>query len=110
SWRLYTGEGTGGKYLWDIEDISDLTKLAAFWEKEREQMFTYLDSLPENALAEVVELSPTFRVPRWQIFLHLVNHSTHHRAELNQYLTQCGHPLSEEELNFIRFGVETGEK
>lgn len=110
SWRLYTGEGTGGNYLWDVEDISDLIALAAFWEREREQMLTYLDSLSEDVLAEVVELSPTFRVPRWQIFLHLVNHSTHHRAELNQYLTQCGHPISEEELNFIRFGVETGEK
>ncbi|MCB9150609.1 MAG: DinB family protein [Caldilineaceae bacterium] len=110
SWRLYTGEGTGGKYLWDVEDISDLTKLAAFWVRERERMLTYLDALSEDALAEVAELSPTFRVPRWQIFLHLVNHSTHHRSELSQYLTQCGSTVTEGEIEFIRFGVETAEK
>ena len=85
-------------------------QLAVFWAGEREQMLTYLDSLSEDDLAKVVEFSPTFRVPRWQIFLHLVNHSTHHRSELNQYLTPCGHPVPEEELSFIRFGEETGEK
>ena len=104
SWRLYTGEGTGGKYLWDVEDISDLTKLAEFWTKERACMLTYIDSLSEDALAEVVELSPTFRAPRWQIFLHLANHSTHHRSELSHYLAQCGSPVAEETIELIRFG------
>lgn len=107
SWRLYADGGTGGKYLWEAEDISDLTKLAAFWAAERERMRAYLDSLSEATLAEIVELSPTLSVPRWQILLHLVNHSTHHRSELGQYLTECGHPVSEEEMNFIGFAVQT---
>lgn len=110
SWRLYTGEGTGGKYLWDVEDVSDLAKLAAFWGRERERMLRYLDALSEDALAEVIELSPTFQVPRWQIFLHLVNHSTHHRSELSRYLTECGSPVTEGEIEFIRFGMDIGEK
>ena len=105
SWRLYADGGTGDKYLWDVEDISDLTKLAQVWGAEREQMLAYIDTLSEEDLAEIVELSPTFRVPRWQIFVHLVNHSTHHRSELSQYLAQCGHPVSEEALNFIKFPV-----
>ena len=103
SWRLYAGEGTDGKYLWDVEDIADLTKLAAFWTAERTRMLAYLDSLTDEELAATVELSSTFRVPRWQIFLHLVNHSTHHRSELGAYLAQCGHPVAEETMNFIRF-------
>lgn len=109
SWRLYAAGGaggTGGKYLWEVEDISDFEKLAAFWQAERAQMLAYLDSLSEADLVEMVELSPSLTVPRWQIFLHLINHSTHHRSELGQYLTQCGHPISEEETNFIQFDVQ----
>lgn len=106
-WRLYTGEGTGGKFLWDVEDVSDLTQLARFWGKEREQMLAYIDSLSERALAETVELSSTFQVPRWQIFLHIVNHSTHHRSELSQYLEACGHPVAESDLGFLNFVMRT---
>lgn len=103
SWRLNIDGGTDGKYLWDVEDISDLSKLEGFWIDECKRMLTYIDSLSEEALVETIELSPSFRVPRWQIFLHIVNHSTHHRSELSQYLAQCGHPVADGEVEFIRF-------
>jgi uncharacterized damage-inducible protein DinB len=89
-----------------VEDVSDLTKLGEFWLEERKRMLAYIDSLSAEALAETIELSRTFRVPRWQILLHIVNHSTHHRSELSHYLAQCGHSVSEEEMNFIRFDVQ----
>ncbi|MEZ4664858.1 MAG: DinB family protein [Caldilineaceae bacterium] len=103
SWRLYTDGGADGKFLWDVEDISDLTKLADFWSAERARMLAYLDAMSEEALAEKLELSPSFSAPRWQVFLHIVNHSSHHRSELYQYLAQCGHAVPEEETEFIRF-------
>ncbi|MEZ4859873.1 MAG: hypothetical protein R3C14_01125 [Caldilineaceae bacterium] len=69
-----------------------------------------VDTLSEEALAETIDVgtaqggSPRY-VRRWQIFLHLVNHSTHQRSELSRYLEACGHPVAERDLDFLNFVV-----
>jgi uncharacterized damage-inducible protein DinB len=39
----------------------------------------------------------------WQILLHVVNHSTHHRSELIRYLEDYGHPIDEQYTDFGSF-------
>lgn len=112
SWRLFASGGAGQAYLWEVEDISDLEKLTQVWMAEAQRVPAYVDTLSEDAVAETIDVgtaqggAPRY-VQRWQIFLHLVNHSTHHRSELSHYLEACGQPVAERDLGFLNFVVRT---
>jgi uncharacterized damage-inducible protein DinB len=108
SWRMFTQGNPGGKYLWEVEDIPNLPAIQRFWSSELEQVLGYLRSLEEEDLNKEIDYgSAQGGTPHyckvWQILLHIVNHSTHHRSELNSYLDICGHPINEQELDYISF-------
>jgi uncharacterized damage-inducible protein DinB len=115
SWRLFASGVPGQQYLWEIEDISDLPALRRFWSAERDRMLDYVRSLSEVDLKRAVDYGTAQGgEPRyskvWQILLHVVNHSTHHRSELSRYLEDCGHPIDERDLGFINFVARTDSK
>ena len=108
SWRLFASGGAGQQYLWEVEDISDLGALQRFWSAERHRMLDYVRSLSEADLEQAVDYGTAQggepqHAKVWQILLHVVNHSTHHRTELSRYLKDCGHPIDEQDLDFGSF-------
>jgi len=106
--RLFASGGAGQQYLWEVEDISDLVALQRFWSAERQRMLDYVRSLSEADLEQAVDYGtaqggePQY-ANVWQILLHVVNHSTHHRTELSRYLNDCGHPIDEQDLDCGNF-------
>jgi uncharacterized damage-inducible protein DinB len=108
SWRLFARGEAGQKYLWEVEQIPDLPAVRRFWVAERTRMLEYVSSLSEADLDRAVDYGTAQGgQPRyskvWQILLHVVNHSTHHRSELSRYLEDCGHPVDERDLDFGSF-------
>jgi uncharacterized damage-inducible protein DinB len=75
---------------------------------ERERMLTYARSLSGADLERVIDFGTAQggapkRATVWQILLHIVNHSTHHRSELCRCLEAAGHPIDEAEIDYITF-------
>ena len=92
--------------LWDVEDLSDLEKVRAFWQRDEATMRAYLESLDDDAVnAEIDYGSAQGRAAQskklWQIVMHIINHGTHHRSELARYFTDCGH--SPGDIDFMDF-------
>ena len=82
------------------------TRAAAFalWEEKSRALEDYVAGLDEEALQRV---PPGMAGPVWQVLLHLVNHSTDHRASVlralsrprGTYLRPGFHPLAVAELS-----------
>ncbi|MFN8444765.1 MAG: DinB family protein [Caldilineaceae bacterium] len=109
SWRLMAQRVLATELLWNLEDLSDLEKLKAFWRLEQETMVAYVRSMDEATINSNVEFgTPQGRPPQsaklWQIVVHLAVHGTHHRSELARYFTDCGH--SPGDINFMDFLFE----
>jgi len=108
SWRLFARGEAGQKYLWEVEDIPDLPAIRLVWMAERVRMLDYVRSLSEAELERVADYGtaqggqPHYSKV-WQILLHVVNHSTHHRSELGRFLEDCGHPINEQDVDFTSF-------
>ena len=45
-----------------------------------------------------------YALPRWQVLLHSVNHSTHHRSEVAALLTELRH--SPDSTDLLEFYLE----
>lgn len=108
SYRLYVRGEPGQKYLWEVEDIPDLPAIRRFWTAERDRMLDYVRSLSKVDLEQAIEFGAVHDEGSesstvWQILLHVVNHSTHHRSELSRYLEDCGYPVAEKHLDFHSF-------
>ena len=98
-WRLIAGGESAQSFLWEVEDLSDLTGIRRSWSAEYRRMLDFIHSLS----AADLQRRPNDSLTVWQILMHIVNHSTHHRSELSRYLEECGHPIPEEELDFGTF-------
>jgi uncharacterized damage-inducible protein DinB len=77
------------------EDAS-IAELRADWEALLPRRDEYLCSLTEDRLSAplhyVTRAGDTFDLPLWQFMLQMVNHGTHHRAEVCDMLTRVGTP------------------
>ena len=112
SWRLFASGGATQQYVWEVEELPDLPALRRFWSAEGERMLAYVRSLSEADLAQIVDFGtaqggqPRYATV-WNILLHVVNHSTHHRSELNRLLAALGHPIAEQDLDYLSFSIQT---
>jgi uncharacterized damage-inducible protein DinB len=91
-----------------IDDGADLPTLrqafAALHAAQRE----YLEGLPPESVDESCSYVDTRGQaqsrPLWESLLHVVNHGTHHRAEIALVLTSFGKPPRQ--LDYIFFEIE----
>ena len=111
SWRMFASGGEGTKYLWEVEDVSDLLAIRRFWRQERGRMLAYINGLAEADLEHDVDYGTAQGgkprlAKRWHILMHIVNHGTHHRSELNHYLSEHGYPVEDLSLlDFVRLPI-----
>ncbi len=85
------------------DEFPDLPSLLQRWHKQEEAMRAFISRLSEAELAEsfryVTTKGKAFEMPRWELLMQLVNHSTAHRAEAAMLLTHLGQ--SPGDLDFI---------
>jgi uncharacterized damage-inducible protein DinB len=85
-----------------FEDYGTRAAAKSKWDELRTEAMAYVNSLSEADLDAVVRWElPTRELiadnPRWEILLHVANHSTDHRAQILAMLNQ-------------HFGIETPEQ
>lgn len=104
-WRL--GSQTGRLPVAPLTqaDFPDLRSLRRRWKDEDGALAAYLGSLNETQCQGRVEYrwprAQPRRRPLWQIIVHIVNHGTHHRAEVGRALAGLGH--SPGDMDFLHF-------
>lgn len=94
SWRLACQSGEMPGEQMRADQFADVGGLRAWWVEEDAKLIDYVQSLSNEALGHVV----TYQWPRarprtkilWHILVHIVNHGTHHRSEIGQYLGTLG--------------------
>jgi uncharacterized damage-inducible protein DinB len=66
------------------------------WEKQERDLRAFLAAQNEQSLVQVVAYKNTkgedFELPLYQMMAHVVNHATHHRAEIAEMLAQIEVP------------------
>ncbi len=85
-----------------FDDYSSLIETKSKWNEAKIEFLDYVNSLDQAHLYEVIPYEITGRGisaknHRWEILLHLVNHSTDHRAQILTLLNQ-------------QFNIETQEQ
>jgi uncharacterized damage-inducible protein DinB len=94
-------------------DFSDMAEVAIRWRTVERGRSELLEGLSEPDLDREVEyLSVTWGVeehfPLWETMLHLVNHTTHHRADACTALTALGcPPASVDLIDYLRAGRDS---
>ena len=79
------------------EDYPDRASVRAFWDVTAKDVAEYAETLTEGALNENPVDIPS---PRWQVFLHIINHGTDHRSTVLQRLHEFGAPTFDQDLIF----------
>lgn len=113
SWRRVVRGEPAQQLLWEVEDVSDVPSLRRFLAGEHTRTLAYLSALTDDALDRDVVLGSapdqTARTVKvWQILLHHLNHSTHHRVELSRRLAELGQPVDEHDLDYLDFALQSG--
>ena len=85
----------------DPRDFSTLAVIRDHWGGVEREMREFVARQTEDTLAAPVSYAnfrgETFRVPLWQMLMHVPNHETHHRGELAAMfaLMNVAHPEEE---------------
>lgn len=88
----------------DPADFPDLAALQAAWEKVERATGAFVTGLNDEDVTRVyTQALPNgtdFRMPLWQMMLHVANHGTQHRSEVAAMLTGFGHSPGNLDLLF----------
>lgn len=94
----YYTRWTGGSWPreWRPAGAVSIAELRGHWTEERRKIDAYVNDLKPDRLADVIRYTTrsgeAYELPIWQLMLQMVNHGTHHRAELADMLTRVGSP------------------
>lgn len=92
----YYSRATGLGQTQRPAELEKIEEIRALWEEHHAKMEQLLRQLTPERSAEIVRYSTrtgeTYELPLWQVLLQMVNHGTHHRAELADMLTRVGCP------------------
>lgn len=85
-------QGEQGRTLLKAGDFPDWAAAAERWNSFRSQRESFLDSLPEEKLQEVISYKDTHGNPYslevWKQMLHVTHHSSFHRGQIVTMLRQ----------------------
>jgi uncharacterized damage-inducible protein DinB len=96
-WRYKCETGVQMAVLGDerLADFPTLEAVLSYWNEVNQRMQAYLHRLHDEDLNQTVALrnrdGEVFERILWQPFLHVITHSTQHRAEVAEALTQLGY-------------------
>jgi uncharacterized damage-inducible protein DinB len=97
----------------DKAEYPSLTVLKARWSQLEAETRAFIDQQTDRSLQSAITYTnfrgETFRVPLWQMLVHIINHETHHRGELAGMYALMGvdHPEDEMIQYFLN---KTGQK
>lgn len=107
-WR-HRWEGNAPSSMLDPDDFTSLRSIRERWQEETRLWQARVAELDQEALLEPLsyrtQRGTRFVTPRWQVLVHVVNHSTQHRSEAAAILTILGH--SPGDLDMILYFRET---
>jgi len=99
---LQRWHGTSPKEHLSRQAFPTLSAIQERWRTIEAEMRAFLESQSEESLETPLAYThfsgETFRVPLWQMLLHVPNHETHHRGELAAMFARMDVPHPEEEL------------
>ena len=99
---LQRWHGSSPKAHLDQADFPTLTSIKERWDQQEANLRGFIDSQSEESLQSVIIYSnlsgETFRVPLWQMLMHLANHEAHHRGELAAMFALMDVPHPEDEV------------
>ncbi len=94
-------EGLTDEHL-NQNDYPTLAAVREHWDKVGAEVRAFLEAQTNESLQGVITYNnlsgETFRVPLWQMFMHMTNHETHHRGELAGMFALMNVPHPEEEM------------
>jgi uncharacterized damage-inducible protein DinB len=103
--------GSRPDHLPGSRDFADLAEIRVTWTIHQTSLRSFLAELtPEQLVTKITYVNfqgeqYTYRL--WQMMVHVVNHGTHHRAEIAELLTRAGHPPHG--TDFLRYYDAIGE-
>ncbi|HLJ16857.1 MAG TPA: DinB family protein [Bryobacteraceae bacterium] len=87
------------------EEFPTAESLRIRWQPIAEEQQLFLAGLSDEALSRPLSYTRSngnrFEQPLWQVFQHVVNHSTHHRGQVATLLRQLG--LKPPELDLVLY-------
>jgi uncharacterized damage-inducible protein DinB len=100
---LQRWQGNSPKAFLDPQEFPTLFDIRKRWTSQEDAMRAFLAAQTSTSILQVVSYTNTrgeqFELPMWQPIAHVVNHATHHRAELAEMLTRLEVPHPEDEVN-----------
>jgi uncharacterized damage-inducible protein DinB len=83
-------------------DFPTLASVKQRWDRQEADLRAFIETQTEESLQGVITYNnlsgETFRVPLWQMLVHLANHETHHRGELAAMYALMDVPHPEDEV------------
>jgi uncharacterized damage-inducible protein DinB len=90
SWRQVCETSRLPSTYISTSDFATMKQFRRAWQADDQALVSYTTTLSEEQLGQPITYSwPQARPrtkPLWHILLHIINHGTHHRAEVGQYL------------------------
>jgi uncharacterized damage-inducible protein DinB len=98
---LQRWKGTSPKGHLNKDDFPTLASVKERAGQIEAEMRAFIEKQTEGSLQSIITYSnfngETFRVPLWQMLMHVANHETHHRGELAAMYALMDVPHPEEE-------------
>ncbi|HZK67116.1 MAG TPA: DinB family protein [Chloroflexota bacterium] len=93
--------------------FASLSAIRQRWEEHRQELEAFIAGLTDADLHAPLDYrnieGKSYALPLWEQMVHVVNHGTHHRSELADMLTRCGH--APEPTDLIRYCLtRTGQE